>query len=95
MVKRFLDRVKENNREYSFQDVKLEDFLRGKETGRRAKDEWLQLISDSINVRLGHQDDSSTTSLIKFATVIPNTESWQQSSRTDEELEQAFGRSYD
>ena len=42
-VKRFLDRVKENNREYSFQDVKLKDFLRAKETGRRAKD-------DSIDV---------------------------------------------
>ena len=83
--------MKENNRKYSFQDVKLKDFLRAKETGRRAKDEWLQLISDSIDVRLHHQDDDSTTSPIKFATVILNTESWQQSSTIDEELKQAFG----
>ena len=88
MVNRFLDRVKENSREYSFQDVKFKDFLRAKGTGRRAKDEWLQLISDSIYVRLDHQDDDSTTSPIKF---VMNTESWQQSSMINEELEQVFG----
>ena len=71
--------------------MELKDFLRAKETGRKAKDEWLQLISDAIDVRLDNQDDDSTASPIKFATLILNTETWQQSGTLDEELEQGFG----
>ena len=89
-VKRFLERVKEDNGQYSFQDVKLKDFIRAKEAAKKVKDEWVQLVSDSFDIRLDLDQDDST---IKFATVILNTEVWQSSviNEEAEEPEQAFG----
>ena len=89
-VKRFLDNVVHDNGRYLFQDVPLKQFEIAKESVAKQKDEWLNLVSEAISMRL--ENDESVAS--KYATTILNTDGWIRHTNddafADEALEELF-----
>ena len=90
-VKRFLDRVTEEDGSYVFHDVKLKQFQQGKETGRRYKDEWVQLITEAIEKRLESHDSAADI----YAPTILNTEAWVRNDEDKEFGVEALSALYD
>ena len=76
-VKRFLENVKEQeDGSFTYQDVKLKDFARGKESASLAKNQWSPKIAEPIENRLGKDEDSVIS---KYVQVL-NTEGWFRAS---------------
>jgi hypothetical protein len=72
-VKRFLENVKEQeDGSFTYLDVKLKDFMRGKESSSRAKNQWSSKIAGAIENRLGKDEDSVISKHVQ----VLNTEGW-------------------
>ena len=58
---------------FTYQDVKLKDFTRGKDNSSRVKNQWSSKIADAIENRLGKDEDSVIS---KHVVQVLNTEGW-------------------
>ena len=90
-VKRFFERVKEEDGKYTFQDVVLTCFEQSKESAKKIKESWLTLISDTIESRL--ENDSSPGN--EFSSKILNMEGWQSSDTDDKFCVDAITKLYE
>ena len=72
-VKQFLENIKEEeDGSFTYQDIKLENFERGKEISCCVKNEWISKIAGAIENRLGKQDSV----ISKHVVQVINTEGW-------------------
>ena len=89
-VQRFLNNVEEDEGEFKYQDVVLKNFLNGKESAQRRKNEWTSLVSKAIENRL----EPGNSEISKYSSEIINTEGWFRSTEDpdflDNELEELY-----
>ena len=79
-VKRFFERVKEEDGTFKFQDVPVKSFEQAKEGAKHTKDTLVAAIKNAVTACLENAETAPET----HSTMILNTEGWLSSKQDDE-----------